>query len=165
MNTEVSNLPVFSPEVFLNIKIEEKGSTTLPLVPEGMYTAVSDPVGPDSFSSFIAKTGERAGQRGYRFTLFWNINDESGEIQKLIGRKPKVKQGMMLQVNGDSIAMGTGENVTLNKLREVFGLNKQGVPFAFPMLGNQVAKVQVKHRPDDKNPEVIYAEVVAVTKA
>jgi hypothetical protein len=60
--------------------------------------------------------------------------------------------------------MGKGKNVSLGRLREATGLNEKGRPFGFRMLVGQMARVRVKHRPDNKNPEIVYAEVDAVTK-
>jgi hypothetical protein len=86
----------------------------------------------------------------------WTINDE--ELKKSLGRTPKVRQSIMLDLtaDGNGIDFGKGRNIGLGRLRTALGQNQNGQPWNFSMLGNQVARVKVKHRMvEDK----IYSEV------
>lgn len=153
----------FNPEVFLNVQTTEANSTELTLVPEGEYMAMTEPVTPESFRTFDIKRGDRAGQKGVALDVQFVINDDSGSLKELLGRAPKVKYGMMLDVRPDgTLEMGKGRNVGLGRLREAFGQNLTGRPWAFGQLGGQVAKIKVKHRIDNGK---TYAEVAEVTRA
>lgn len=161
MNAEVS---AFNPELFLNTQVSEANSTELLLVDEGEYIAFTDPITAESFKSFDISKGDRAGSKGYRVDVMWNINDESGAIKEKIGRQPKVKQGLMLDLRSDgTIETGKGRNVGLGRLRSAFNQNGDGRPWSFSMLGGQTARIKVKHRLDPKT-QVTYAEVVDVAK-
>jgi hypothetical protein len=160
MNAE-AHVP-FNPETLLNTQITEANSTELIPIPEGEYIAVSEPVTAESFKEFDIKRGENAGKKGLNLYISWAINDDSGQLKELIGRPPKARQSIMIDRGPGGIEMGKGRNVALGKLREALGQNQTGRPWAFSMLGGQVAKIVVKHRIDGAN---TYAEVVAVTKA
>ena len=135
----------FNPELFLNVQHEEANSTELLPVPDGDYTAVSDPITEKSFIQFDIKNGDRAGQKGLMLKLMWNINDEGGQLKELLGRAPKVVQTIMLDVKPDgTLEFGKGRNVELGRTREALGQNGNGQPWAFSMLGGKVAKIDVK---------------------
>lgn len=152
----------FNPEAFLNMQTDEANSTELLAVPEGEYLAVTNPVSAENFRSFDIKKGERAGSKGYALDLTWSINDESGDIKKIIGRTPTARQSLMLDIRPDgTLEFGKGRNVGLGQLREALGQNQTGRPWSFSMLGSQVGKIKVKHRIDSGR---TYVEVVGVAK-
>lgn len=159
MNAEAHS--PFNPEQLLNTQVNDANSTELIPIPEGEYTAVSEPITAESFKEFDIKRGENAGKKGLNLYISWAINDESGQLKELIGRPPKARQSIMIDRGPGGIEMGKGRNVGLGKLREALGQNQTGRPWAFSMLGGQVAKIVVKHRIDGAN---TYAEVTAVTK-
>lgn len=135
----------FNPELFLNIQHEEANSTELLPVPDGEYTAVSEPVTEKSFIEYDIKNGERAGSKGLMLKVLWAINDEGGVLKEMLGRSPKVGQTIMLDVKQDgSLEFGKGRNVELGRLRAALNQNGNGAPWAFSMLGGKVAKIQVK---------------------
>lgn len=155
----------FNPELFLNTQITDASSTELLNVDEGEYLAISDPVTAESFRDFNINKGERAGSKGYALDINWSINDETGVIKAKIGRPPRVRQSIMLDIQNDgSLEMGAGRNVGLGQLREALGQNLTGRPWSFSLLGGQVAKVKVKHRIDSATGRT-YVEVASVTKA
>jgi hypothetical protein len=155
---------MFNPELFLNQTISESNSTELLPVPEGEYVAVSDPVNAESFKSYDIKTGDRAGQKGHSLNIQWNINDESGQLKELLGRKPTARQNIMLDIKSDgNLEFGKGRNVELGRLREALGQNGNGQPWAFSRLGSQVAKIKVKHTLDQGTGR-LYVNVVSVTR-
>ena len=155
----------FNPELFLNTQTDQASSTELLAIPEGEYRAVSGPVGPDSFSSFDIRKGDRAGQKAYRLDVEWTINDEGGALKEYLGREPRVRQGIMLDISKDgTLEMGKGKNVTLGRLREALGQNLAGRPWSMSQVGGQVAKIKVKHRLDAASGRT-YVEVGDVAKA
>jgi len=82
-----------------------------------------------------------------------------------LGREPKVRQSLMLDVRADgALEFGKGKNVGLGRVREALGQNSTGRPWSFPMLGGQLAKVKVKHRLDTATGRT-YVEVTDVAKA
>ena len=157
-------MATFNAEALLNQQTTEANSTELLNVPEGDYTAVSDPVGADSFKEFDIKNGPNAGKKGLQLIVQWTINDDSGALREFLGRAPKIRQQIFLDRRDDgSMEMGKGRNVGLGQLREALGQNSTGAPWSFGMLGGQVAKVKVKHRQLDDGRTM--AEVAAVAKA
>lgn len=163
MNDQTNS--TFNAELFLNTQMDEANSTELLAVPEGEYLAVSSPVTAESFRSYDIKKGDRAGTKGYSLDLEWTINDDGGALKEYLGREPKVRQGVMLDLNSSGgLEFGKGRNVGLGQLREALGQNLTGRPWAFSMLGGQVAKIQVKHTLDANNGKT-YVNVTKVTKA
>lgn len=159
------NAQAFNPEMFLNITTNEANSTELLQVPPGVYTAVTQGIGPDSFKRFPIKSGERAGQDFYRLDVVWSINDDNGQLREYLGREPKVTQGIGLDITRDgTLEMGKGKNVGLGQLREALGQNKAGQPWAMSQLGGQVAKIEVKHRLDAATGRT-YVDVAKVARA
>lgn len=60
---------------------------------------------------------------------------------------------------GGGLALGTGQNVGLGRLRAAVGQNSPTLPWKFAMLKGQVFSAEVVHRQDEKNPERVYAEL------
>lgn len=155
----------FNPELFLNTTTEDANSTELLSVPEGDYLAVSGPISADNFRTYKINKGDRAGTNGYALDLEWTINDEGGALKEYLGRVPKVRQGLMLDIKPDGgLEFGKGRNVELGRLREALNQNLTGRPWAFSMLGGQVAKIKVKHDLDAASGRT-YVNVKTVTKA
>jgi hypothetical protein len=143
---------------FMDLSISDANDTVVIPVPEGEYTAVAEePV----VRQWTSQDGTKS---GIALDLQWVIDDQA--VKTLLGRdKVTVKQGLMLDLNEQGgLDTGKGKNVGLGRLREACGLNVAGQPFSFRMLGGQVAKVAVKHRPDKNDTSVIYAEVKGVAK-
>lgn len=153
-------MSTFNPELFLQTTHTEAADTVLLPVPEGEFLAVSSPVTAESIRQFDIKRGERAGTKGLAVDVEWTINDD--EVKTALGRTPKVRQSLMLDLtpDGNGIDFGRGKNVGLGRLRDALGQNQNGQPWNFSMLGNQVARIKVKHRMHE---DKIYAEVTEVT--
>lgn len=150
---------MFDPNSFLDMTTTEANSTVSVPVPVGEYVAFIEKVEARPWKS--AKDPAKAGMA---LDVIWNIDDQN--VKALLERdKVTVKQGIMLDVTDEGgLDMGKGKNVGLGRLREATGLNDAGRPFGFRMLEGKAAKIAVSHRPDEKNTEVIYAEVKAVAK-
>lgn len=156
---------VFNPQTFMQSTVDEANATEVVLVPEGDYTAVSGPINEDSFKDFPITQGPRTGEKFYRMDVVWNINDDNGQLQELLGRPPSVRQGIGLDITKEgSLEMGKGRNVELGLLREALGQNQSGRNWSPVMLGGQLAKIHVKHRLDKKTGKT-YVDVDRVTKA
>ena len=155
----------FNPELFLNTTVNDANSTEVLQVPPGEYRAVSSGVGPQSFSAFPIKRGDRAGETFYRLDVEWTIDDPEGKLKEFLGREPKVRQGIPLDISKDgTIDMGKGRNVGLGRLRSALNQNTNGKPWSMSQLGGQVAKIQVKHRLDE-NTGRTHVDVADVAKA
>jgi hypothetical protein len=143
----------FDPNQFLDMQFTDSNDTVLRPVPVGEYPAVAESA---ELRPWQAKDGSSS---GLALDIKWSIDD--AELQAELGRKPLVKQGIMLDMNeaGTGFDMGKGKNVGLGRLREALGMNEPGKPFSFTMIPGNAARVKVAHRPDKSNPEVIYAEV------
>ncbi len=142
MNDQVS---AFNPELFLNTTVDAVLSTEYVNLPVGDYVAVIGPITADSFKSFDIKRGENAGKKAYRLDLELMVDDPEGKLKELLGRPPKVFDGIMLDLRADgSLEFGKGRNVQLGKLRDAVGQNKAG-PWTFGNLAGQPVKITVTH--------------------
>lgn len=149
---------MFDPNSFLDSTVTESNSTVSLPVPVGEYTAVA---GSPTVRTWTSK--EDPTKSGMTLEIPWEI--DSQEVKELLGRdKVSVKQGIMLDLTDTGLDMGKGKNVGLGRLREAVGLNVPGQPFAPSMIAGRIAKVVVSHRIDKNDPNVIYAEIKAVTK-
>jgi len=147
---------------FLGTQVDGASSTRLLLLNEGDYVAQIAADGID-LKDFKFKKGDREGQTGYRMTVKWEVQDPDGSIEKTLGRKPTIVQSIMLDLTeSGGLDMGKGKNVALGRLREAVGQNTDGRPWQPAMLIGQMARIQVKHRMDDKNE--LQHDVNAVTK-
>lgn len=149
---------MFDVQSFLDASTTEANSTVSTPVPEGEFTAIVDKVDARTWTS-----KKDPSKSGVTLDITWLIDDQS--VKEALGRdKVSVRQGIMLDLNeaGSGLDMGKGKNVQLGKLRQATGLNNPGQAFAFSMLTGRMAKVVVKQRVDEDDPEKIYSEVKAV---
>lgn len=59
-----------------------------------------------------------------------------------------------------AMELGPGKNVAIGKLRAAVGQNSPTAPWRFPMLLGQVFSGEVIHKPNEKNPEQPFAEII-----
>lgn len=148
---------MLSVEQFLQTQTEGANSTKVILIPENPegYRAqiATDGIG---LANFKFKQGERAGQTGYRMTVKWEIDDPDKSLEKQIARKPIVTQSIMLDITSEgALDMGEGKNVQLGRLREAVGQNANGRPWSPAMLIGQMARINVKHRVNPENGDLV----------
>lgn len=150
---------MFDPNTFLEMSVTEANSTVAVPVPAGEYLAVVEKIEARPWQS-----KDDPSKAGMALDILWNIDDAN--VKALLERdKVVVKQGIMLDMSeSGGLDMGKGKNVQLGRLREALDLNQPGQPFGFRMLEGRMAKVRVKHRPDPKRSDIIYAEVDGVAK-
>lgn len=148
----------FDPIGFLDSSTESSMSTSALPCPEGEYPATIKELKPRTWQS--KKDPSLA---GVALDVLWTIDDPN--ILQLMERKEvTVKQGIMLDLTEQGgLDCGKGKNVALGRLREAVNLNQPGKPFSLNQLPGRAAKVLVKHRPDDRDSSIIYAEVKGVT--
>lgn len=148
----------FDADSFLQSSVTESNDTKIIPCPIGDYQGIIDKVSARQWQSTDgAKTG-------VALDVIWLVEDAGARAAT--GRDVvTVKQGIMLDTSPTGgLDMGQGKNVALGRLREAVGKNEPGQPFSFAMLPGLMAKINVGHRPDKNDPEVVYAEVKMVAK-
>lgn len=149
----------FDADAFLSLTIDQPLDTRRTPVPEGEYSATIKDVKPRT------GTSKKDGSEFLIMDVTWEIDDVTGEVKAVTGRSPAtVGQSLFVERNsGGGIATGTGLNLRLGRLREAVGQNSGGA-WAPSMLKGCVARIQVGHRLDDKDPSIVYDEVSRVAK-
>ncbi|MCA3705035.1 MAG: hypothetical protein INF12_18625 [Methylobacterium sp.] len=153
-------MSAFDPNAFLDTTVEGANDTVLVPPPAGEFLLIAEKIEAKAWSK---KDDPSVG--GLKLIVHWNIEDAG--VKQTLGRdKITVKQDIMLDlVDGtNNLDMGKGKNVGLGRLREAIGRNTPGQPFSYSMIPGSMVKGTIKHRPDPKNADVIYAEVAAVAK-
>jgi hypothetical protein len=153
-------MSIFDPTSFMDMQLTDANSTQAVPVPAGEYVAIIDKIEPRQWTSKADPS-----KSGVALDVTWSVDDEA--VKQFLERdKVTVRQGLMLDMNdeGSGLDMGKGKNVSLGRLRDAVGKNQPGVPFAFSQLVGQPARIIVAHRTDDRNPDVVYAEVKGVAK-
>lgn len=146
------------PNAFLQMTVEGANSTQLELPEEGDYMAMIADITPREIKF---QSGERAGQVGTGLDITWQI--ENPEVKEKLGYTPKPRQSMILDLTpSGGLDMGKGKNVTLGRIREAVGQNKDGQAWGPLMLKGQVATITVKHVTDKDDPSKIYLNVRGV---
>lgn len=149
----------FDPTTFLNQSFEGSNDTKITPCPAGEYLGIADRV------EIVPWASDKKGTSGLKARILWDIQDDN--VRQLLGReKILAPQDIMLDLTETGeLDMGTGKNTRLGRLREALGLNAPGEAFSFGMIQGRMATVNVKHRPDQNDPETVYAEVDRVAKA
>jgi hypothetical protein len=143
----------FDPQAFLEAAYTESNDTKLIPVPEGTFPAIADKITPRTWTS---KDGTSS---GVALDITWIIEDES--VKEHCARDTVTcRQGIMLDMTDEGkLDMGRGKNVGLGLLREALNMNEAGIPFSFANIAGRFANVEVKHRQNPQDPEVMFAEV------
>ena len=151
---------MFNPDDFKGSTTTEQGSTTIVPCPIGEWVAKVDKV------DFRQAQGKKNPNETYTFCdITYDVDND--EVRRLCDReKVTVRQSMIVDVTADGkgLDMGKGKNVGLNRVRDAVGQNVAGAPWAPSMLEGKIVKVRVKHRPDENDSSIQYAEVAAVGK-
>lgn len=109
----------------------------------------------------VEKVTFKDGNEGARFGVQWQIDGEVGGM-----KNPKVRQQFLLDIAGFAangapiLRTGANQNIRLGKLIALSG--QKADEWSYRGLGAARGLVKVAHRPDKQDPEVVYAEVVAV---
>lgn len=149
---------MFNPEDFKTSQTTEQGSTSVTPCPLGEYVAKIEKV------DFRQAQGKKNPNETYTFAdIVYEVDND--EVRRHCDRdKVTVRQSMIVDVaaDGKSLDFGKGKNIGLNRVRDAVGQNVPGAAWAPSMLEGKVLKVKVKHRPDENDPTIQYAEVAAV---
>lgn len=152
---------MFSPESFMNAVMTDANDTKIIPCPPGEWSAQC--VDAKARSGIIGK-GDRAGEPWAQLVLTWETHDTA--VTSVTQRDPtRVIQSIMLDLTDQgNLDMGTGKNVQLGRAREATGLNVPGQPFSPTMFVGRSARVNVKHKIDERDGVTILAEVAGVAK-
>ena len=150
----------FSVESFAAGSFEGEGDTRRLRIEAKEYPAVV--VGP--FGEERA-TRIRTTEKGHIILdVVWQPDDEQQRNALGLEKLPTVRQSVFLDVTETGgLDMGPYKNGELNRLREVFGLNKPGVSWKFPDFIGKAAKVKVEHRQNKDDANNPFVNVTAVT--
>lgn len=144
----------FDPASFLSQETSDQMDTQFILIPAGEYPAL------------IKKVEARQTQSTNDPSQLWTILDvtytidDQGVREETGLPEPSIRQSLFLDLDeAGHLSTGKGKNVNLGRLREAVGLNQPGQAFTFDALVGQAVIIAVKHTPDKKDPEVVYANV------
>lgn len=129
-------------EEFLQTTTSEVLDDHLDPCPPGEWLALA---GKPEVRDFEYKSGDRAGETGYRMVIKWDIQDE--EAKKAVDRETlSVTQSILLDLtpDGNGLDMGKGKNIGLGQIRTALGQNQPGQQWSPAMIEGQVAKIKVK---------------------
>jgi len=148
----------FDADSFLNSSLTGANSTKVIPCPEGDYQGIISKL---SARQWQSKDGTKT---GVALDVTWLVED-AGAKAATNREEVSVRQGIMLDLDHTGgLDMSEGKNIGLGRLREAVGKNNPDEQFSFAMLQGLMAKIKVGHRPNPNDPEVVYAEVNAVTK-
>lgn len=149
---------MFNPDDFKKGTTQEQGSTVIVPCPVGEWPARIDKV------DFRQASGRKNPNEIYTFCdITYEV--DSAEVRQVCDReKVTVRQSMIVDLteDGQGLDMGKGKNVSLNRVRDAVGQNVAGQPWSPGMLEGKICKVAVKHRADDNDSSILYAEVKSV---
>ena len=152
---------MFDPNDLLQSTTTEKGSTSIIPIPKGEWVGI---IQGDKLK-FRQSESQKKGREGEIFTVLDIVFAfDDPQVKEATQRDTPMSRMSLfvdLAADGRSLDMSTGKNIQLNRLRETLGQNLEGRPWAPSMLGGQACKCKVDWRPDNKNPEIVYDEVVA----
>ena len=147
-------------EEFLQTTTDAALDDKLDPCPPGEFIAIA---GKPEIKDFEYKSGDRAGETGYRMVIKWDVQDE--EARKAVDReKLSVTQSILLDLtpDGAGLDMGKGKNIGLGQIRTALGQNTPGAAWSPAMIEGQPATIKVK---SGVYQDRVTAEIQAVTAA
>ena len=153
-------MPPFDADSFMQANVTDALSTTILSCPEGEYSAIIDT---NIQFDEVAST-KNPGTSFPIMRVFYVVQDAAVKT-KLKREKVTVRQDIFLDLQpSGALDTSEGKNVTLGRVRAALGQNKAGQPWSPAMLkGAGPVMIQVKHRPNEKDPTSPYAEVARVS--
>lgn len=146
----------FNPDQFLSTVYDQAGSTKPVAIPEGTYPGVCKKVNVRAVKS---QDGDQQ-----ILDLTFELTDTDGRIQAETGReKNYARYSAWLDITPEgNLDMGKGMNVGLNRVRDAFGMNKDGQPWNANMFLGQACLCQVVQRADKETGD-LYSDIKSVT--
>ena len=146
-------MALFDVNDLMNQSTEGEMETSLPPIPEGEWAGYITKVEGRVVNT---KNGETP-----VLDVTWVVTDQS-VIDSVGIATPQVRQTIWLDIDASGrLALGTGKNLGLGRLREAVGQNGPK-PWNFAMLEGQQAIIKISHREYN---DQIYADVKGVAKA
>lgn len=153
----------FDPNSFAAGSFEGAGDTRRFQLPPGEYNAFI--VGPWQEDK---KTRIAVSDKGsVQLVVVWQPDAPELCSKFNLDKLPPISQRVFLDVNesGNGLDMGPFKNAELNKLREAFGLNGDGVKWSFQDFIGKSAKIKVEQKPNKDDPANPYTNVTAVIRS
>ena len=146
----------FDQDLFLSTGVEAEFQTEYPLVPVAEYPAVID-----KLNAKMIEPSSPDKSTFHLLEIMWSLQDDSGDLEKITGLKKNiVRQTVFLDVTeSGQLALGTGKNVGLGRLRDAVGQNQPGRPWSPSMLVGAVAQVYVAHDHGQDVPRAVVKRV------
>lgn len=145
-------------EEFLQTTTSSELDDHLEPCPPGEWLAIT---GKPAIHDFIFSKGDRVGEKGYRMTIQYVIQDQA-VLDHCQREKVSVTASILLDLteDGTGLDMGKGKNIGLGQIRTALGQNEAGAEWSPAMIEGQPIKVKVKA---DIYEERATAKVSAVT--
>lgn len=140
---------MFNEDTFLDMQFNQAFSTEYPLCPIGDHIS-------QLTDAKLSKVTLADQSIVFVLEVMHNVQDFDG---------PNIRQGIWLDTTADGQGLDNspGKNVQLGRLRESVGQNIDGQTWNPRMLIGRAVKVKVGHRPDKKNPRILYNEIQDVS--
>lgn len=152
----------FNVEAFAGGSFEGEGDTRRLQLEEKDYRAtVEGPFGDEKATRiFTSDKGAVA------LVVQWRLDDPEQQAKLNLDRMPMKRQTVWLDLTPNGgLDMGPYKNSELNRLREVFDLNKPGVQWKFSDFIGRTAVVKLKNSKNPEDPNNPYQNITAVSKA
>lgn len=149
-------MTMFDPNTFMDSVVTGASATSVTPLPAGEYNAVIDEIKP--------RTVRLAGSERVVLDVTWHILN--AELAAQLGReKLTARQSLFLDTTpGGTLDLAKDRNVQLGKVRSAVGQNNPNEAWSPNRLkGAGPARISITHRPDQRDPSVIYAEVNKVS--
>lgn len=153
----------FNVEAFAQGSFEGEGDTRRIRIEPKEYSA--QVVGPWGDKTKLRVEKSKDGGQVLILDVVWQPDDPEQRQALGIDRLPTVRQSIFLDLTSNGgLDLGPLKNGDLNRLREVFDLNRPGVQWKFPDFIGRPAKIKVVQKPNKDDPENPYTNVSNVTK-
>lgn len=146
---------MFDPNAFMQSSFNGKLDTVIPALPEDDYRCIIDEV--------EMREATVNNEARHILRLRWKVVDD-GKLAALQRTQASVNQDLWLDIDASGrLDEGEGKNVALGRVLEALNLN--GQPWSPGQLkGMGPCICRFAQRPDKKNPENVYNDVVRVVK-
>lgn len=149
----------FDPASLAAGSFEGEGDTRRLVIDQKEYPAlIVGPFGEDKKTRIVVSD-----KGAVQLVVVWQPDDPEQCSKLKLEKLPSISQRIFLDVNDSGgLDMGPFKNAELNKLRAVFGLNKNGVKWSFNDFIGKSAKIKLEHKPNKDDPQNPFQNVTAV---
>jgi len=151
----------FNVEAFASGSFEGEGDTRRLQLPEKDYRAVVEGPFMDEKATRLFTSDKGA----VALIVVWRLDDPEIQAQFKLEKMPTKRQTVWLDLTPNGgLDMGEYKNSELNKLREVFDLNRPGIEWKFSDFIGKSAMVKLKNSRNPDDPQNPYQNIAAVTR-